>query len=71
MYTAEKALELANKAIEVVAVNEPESVGDTTVLWLNADGTYSVTDNGEEVSGLSAAGAKQIMIENLTAEYNN
>ena len=70
MFTMKAAMELANKALEVVAVNEPESVGDTTVLWLNADGTYSVTDNGEEVSGLTSADAKQIMIENLTADYD-
>jgi hypothetical protein len=61
-----RATELAQQAIENVAVGEPESVADATVLILEADGSYSVTDNGEEVNGLDKAGAIRIMVENLT-----
>lgn len=66
-----QAERLAQNALSVVTVGEPESVADTTVLAKNADGTYSVTDNGEEVSGLSESEAIRIIVENLTAEYNN
>ena len=65
--TKTEAKQLASDALKTVAVGEPEAVADTTVLFLNADGTYSVCDNGEEVDGLDAAGAERIIIENLTA----
>lgn len=58
---------LADNAIEVVTVGNPEPVADTTVLVLNTDGTYSVCDNGEEVVCADADEAKRIIIENLTA----
>lgn len=63
----QQATKLAKQAMEVVTVGEPESVADTTVLILEADGTYSVTDNGEEVNGLSKERAIEIIVENLTA----
>jgi hypothetical protein len=62
----QQATKLAQQAVKNVAVGEPESVADTTVLILEADGSYSVTDNGEEVNGLDKAGAIRIMVENLT-----
>lgn len=62
-----QATKLANDAIKTVAVGEPESVADTTVLILETDGTYCVTDNGEEVNGLSKADAIRIIVENLMA----
>jgi len=64
---AKQAKQLAQDAMDVVAVGEPESVADTTVLVLNADGTYSVCDNGEEVAGLTEQQAIDIIVENLTA----
>ena len=64
----QQATELARQAVELVTVGEPEPVADTTVLILNTDGTYSVADNGEEVSGLTKEQAVQIIIENLTGD---
>ena len=69
--TNTQAKQLAVAALETVEVGEPEIVADGTVLFLNADGTYSVCDNGEEVDGLNAAGAERIIIENLTSESLN
>jgi hypothetical protein len=63
--TAEQAEKLARLALSAVTVEEPESVADTTVLFLNADGTYSVVDNGESVDGLTADEAVRIICENL------
>lgn len=62
-----EAAKLADKALGVVTVDEPEDVADTTVLHLLADGTYEVEDNGEGVHCKDAAEAKRIIIENLTA----
>lgn len=66
-----KATELAKAAVATVTVGNPEPVADTTVLFLNADGTYSVTDNGEEVICKTADATIQIIVENLTTPYNN
>lgn len=68
---ANEATKLASDAVDVVTVGNPEPVADTTVLWLNDDGTYSVTDNGEEVVCRTKSEAIQIIVENLTASYNN
>ena len=65
--STQQATQLAQDAIANVAVNEPESVADTTVLILNADGTYSVCDNGEEVLATTKEQAVQFIVENLTA----
>lgn len=46
--------------------NGPVAVADTTVLFKNTDGTYSVCDNGESVDGLTRDGAIGIIVENLT-----
>jgi hypothetical protein len=66
-----EATKLAQAAVETVTVGNPEPVADTTVLFLNADGTYSVTDNGEEVVCKTASRAVEIIVENLTAAYGN
>lgn len=63
----QEAEKLAKEAIETVAFGDPSPVADTTVLFQNQDGSYSVVDNGEEVSGLNADSAIEIIIENLTA----
>lgn len=65
--TEQQARELAVAAIEVVTVGEPESVADTTVLFKNADGTFSVCDNGEEAIAATPEQAIQFIVENLTA----
>lgn len=51
MFSMNEAAELAKIAVEFVAVGNPEPVADTTVLFKNADGTFSVTDNARR-SGL-------------------
>ena len=66
-----EATKLAQDAVSTVTVGNPEPVADTTVIFLNADGTYSVTDNGEEVVCKTASDATRIIVENLTAAYNN
>jgi len=63
-----KAARLAQDAIKVVTVDSPEPVADTTVLYKNHDGTFVVTDNGEEVPCKNIKTAIRIIIENLTAE---
>ena len=65
--TNEQAKQLAEEALQTVSVGSPTDVADTTVLFQDEDGTYSVVDNGEEVSGLTARSAVEIIIENLTA----
>lgn len=59
---------LAIDALSVVSTDRPIPVADTTVLHLNADGTYTVTDNGEQVDGLDRENAIRVIVENLTAE---
>lgn len=71
MLDLNKATELAKAAIETVTVGNPETVADTTVVFKNADGTFSVTDNGEEVVCKTAQHAVDIIVENLTTPYNN
>lgn len=61
-----QATKLAKRSIEVVTVDEPELVADTTVLHVNADGSYDVEDNGEGVHCLTTDEAIRIMVENLT-----
>ncbi len=62
-----QAAKLADEAIRSTTVGDPTPVADATVLFRNADGTWSVTDNGEEVICNDAQTAKRIIIENLTA----
>ena len=64
--TPTQARKLAKQAVKVVTVDSPEPVADLTVLFRNRDGTYSVTDNGEEVICHTAAQAIKIIVENLT-----
>jgi hypothetical protein len=61
-----RATQLAERAIHNVEGGKHTYVHETVVLIKEADGTYSVTDNGEEVNGLDKAGAIRIMVENLT-----
>ena len=65
--TNEQAKQLAEEALQTVSVGSPTDVADTTVLFQDEDGTYSVVDNGEEVSGLTAEQAVEVIIGNLTA----
>jgi hypothetical protein len=62
-----EAHKLAIGALETVAIDDPSPVADFTVLYLNSDGTYAVSDNGEEVSGLDKDNAIRVIVENLTA----
>jgi hypothetical protein len=65
--TKSKATKLAQDAIKVVTVGNPEPIADTTVLYKNSDGTFTVCDNREEVECKTAATAERIIVENLTA----
>ena len=62
-----QAAQLADEAIRNTTYGNPRPVADATVLFCNQDGTWSVTDNGEEVICNTANEAKRIIIENLTA----
>lgn len=64
---AAQARKLAIEAIEH-ADAEGEPVAQTTVVGKDEYG-YWVTDNGEEVSGLSKEKAIEIIVENLTAAH--
>lgn len=64
---AAAARKLAIKEIEF-ADAEGNSVADTTVVGIDSDGKYWVTDNGEEVDNLTKEQAIEIIVENLTAE---
>lgn len=69
---AEKAMREVTTTVEEMICGFPHQdgpvpVADTTVLFKNQDGTYSVCDNGESVDSLDRAGAISIIIENLTA----
>jgi len=61
-----EAAQLAKEALKTVGVGDPSPVADTTVLFKNEDGSFSVTDNGEEVVCQSPEWATKIIIENLT-----
>jgi len=65
--TKSKATKLAQDAIKFVAVDDPEPVADTTILYKNQDGTFTVCDNGEEVECKNSDIAIRIIVENLTA----
>ena len=79
MNTSE-ATQKAHEAMDEVTVTETEMIGheahqtgpvnvaETTVLFLNRDGTYCVADNGESVDNLSQDDAVRIIVENLTDE---
>lgn len=61
---ATTARKLATETIETITLNECEPVADTTIVGLSDSG-YWVTDNGEEVSGLTKIQAIEIIVENL------
>lgn len=65
MLNAATARQLATEVIESLVMNHIEPVADTTVAGLSDSG-YWVTDNGEEVSGLTKEKAIEIIVENLT-----
>lgn len=56
-----EARKLAIETIEHTDA-EGEPVAETTVVGIDAEGKYWVTDNGEEVSGLTKAGAIEIIV---------
>ena len=58
---------VANKALEVVRVGNPENMTTDTVLYKNDDGTWSVTDNGEEIVCYTESEVVRVIVENLTA----
>ncbi len=61
----EQARKLAELVVGVIGKGGNLNVKDTVYLIKEMDGTYSVTDNGEEVSGLDKAGAIRVIVENL------
>lgn len=61
----QEATELAKKALKAVADGGHETVADLTVLVKNGDGTWSVTDNGEEVICKTESEVIRIITENL------
>ena len=61
-----QAAQLADEAIRRTTYGDPTPIADATVLFRNQDGTWSVTDNGEEVECATPDDAKRIIIENLT-----
>lgn len=63
---ATAARKLAIETIEY-ADAEGQPVAETTVVGLT-DGKYWVTDNGEEVDGLTKEQAIEIIVENLTSD---
>lgn len=63
---AQQARQLAAESVEF-ADEEGYPVADTTVVGKDDNGFW-VTDNGEEVSGLTKDQAIEIIVENLTAE---
>ncbi len=62
-----EATKMAQDAMSVVTPDCPIPVAEWTVLYQNADGTYTVTDNGEQVDGLDRENAIRVIVENLTA----
>lgn len=68
---ATQARKLAVEAIELAGLgSEGEPVAQTTVVGKDEYG-YWVTDNGEEVSGLSKEKAIEIIVENLTTDKDD
>lgn len=63
---ATTARKLAEEAIQN-ADREGYPVADTTVVGIDKDGYFWVTDNGEEVNHLLRDRAVEIIVENLTA----
>lgn len=62
-----KALQTAVFAV-ADADREGTPVADTTVVGIDENGKYWVTDNGEEVSDLTREQAIEIIVENLTSD---
>jgi hypothetical protein len=64
----ETARTLAIRSIDALTNSgEHEPVADTTVVGLDASG-YWVTDNGEEVNGLTREQAIEIIVENIAVK---
>jgi hypothetical protein len=63
---AKDAKKLAIESLEGLD-EEGASVADTTCVFLQPNGKYTVTDNGEEVADLDRENAIRIIVENLTA----
>lgn len=62
--TTQQARNLAISAIESVHKGDHQPVAEATIVGLNDSG-YWVTDNGEEVNGLTREQAIDIIVENL------
>lgn len=62
---ANEARKLVLKAMKTVTVGDPSPIADMTILFRDDDDTFSVADNGEEVSGLDRKNAIRIIVENL------
>lgn len=60
----QQAKQLATVAVDKVKMDDHEFVKSTIIVGLNSDG-YWVTDNGEEVAGLTKEKAIEIITENL------
>jgi hypothetical protein len=65
--TTQQATQLAQDAIDKLTPGDWQPVADATTVTLNADGTYSVCDNGEEAIATTPEQAIEFIVENLTA----
>ena len=63
---AKDAKKLAIESLEGLT-EDGTDVADTTCVYLQPDGRYTVTDNGESVTGLDRDNAIRVIVENLTA----
>lgn len=64
---AAQARKLAVEAVELAGIgSEGQPVAQTTIVGKDANGFW-VTDNGEEVSGLTKEKAIEIIVENLAS----
>lgn len=63
---AKDAKKLAIESLEGLT-EEGTDVADTTCVFLQPNGKYTVTDNGEEVADLDRENAIRVIVENLTA----
>lgn len=65
----EQARKLAVESVNNISqTGEVVPVADTTIVGIDQDGNYWVTDNGEEVNSLTKEQAIEIIVENLTAD---
>lgn len=65
----QKARQLAETAVASLTKGDHQPVADATIVGIDDTG-YWVTDNGEEVNGLSKEQAIDIIVENLADDDN-